>query len=649
MCGISGIIYQDSLRPVSKDLLSRMTSVLSHRGPDGGAVASFGHVGFGHRRLKIIDLTENGRQPMSSADGKVHITFNGEIYNYPELRHELEQKGHVFRSQTDTEVILIGYRQWGISGCLQKLNGMFAFAIWDQTSRVLHLVRDRLGIKPLFYYLSSEGMSFASEIKSILQNPAVGRDVDLLALDDYLSLNYCMAPRSMFANIRQLLPGERLEYKNGEPSLFTYWDLQFPRKGESYDLGEHHYLQHLHTQLLESVRAHLVSDVPVGAFLSGGIDSSTIVLYMRHLLNKERIDTFSIGFGESSYDEIPYARKVVKAVGTNHHEHIIVPDAIGILPKIVWHAEEPTADSSMIPIYYLSQMAKKNVSVVLSGDGADELFAGYETYSAFYLAKLYRNFPDWLKSKVVSKIVNALPISDGKLSWEMKLKRFVRAAAMPPARSHFSWRIIFDQDLKKSLYSTSLYSNLNTNDPANRYSPIFQDSSTSDLAKLLYSDMKFYLPNNMLIKVDRMSMAHGLEVRVPFLDHRLVELAAQIPDHYKLKYGIQKKYLIKKMIADKLPNEIWKRKKAGFNVPIGRWLRNELNSLIKKQLLEGSLRRTGWFDSLFIENMIQAHQNKQRDYSHQLWGLLVLSIWHEQFIDQPKVQQLSQPLGELKI
>jgi len=629
MCGICGVLHFDGRSP-SADLLSAMTDSLFHRGPDGGAIHVDGPAGLGHRRLAIIDLSAAGGQPMSNEDGSLWIVYNGEIYNFAEIRKELQEQGHIFRSATDTEVILHAYEAWGVD-CLARLNGMFAFAVWDSLRQRLWLVRDRLGIKPLFYMHRSDRLLFGSEIKAILCDPSVERRVDLEALHHYLSLNYTPAPYSLFAGVRQLLPAHYLLVEaDGRWRSEAYWDVSYDEQRSG---NEAQLMQQFEFELAEAVKRRLMSDVPLGAFLSGGVDSSAIVYWMsRH--TDQRVKTFSIGFREKSYSELHYAREVAKACGADHHERIVRPDAVAVLPKIVWHAEEPTADSSMLPFYYLAEMTREKVTVALSGDGADEILAGYETYQAFGAAQLYRLIPVAIRRRVIRPMVDRLPTSYAKVSLDFKLKRFVRGAELDSEAGHAYWRMIFDEAAKSELYTRDVRHALNGANTFDLYRAAFAHTdATHPLDRMLYVDTRFYLPNDMLVKVDRMTMAHSLEARVPFLDHRLVELVASLPPRFKLKGRRVGKYLLKAAMHRHLPEASLWRQKQGFNVPKGIWFRGELRDFAFDHLSTQQVQRMGLFRPEQVTNLLTDHITGRRDNSHQIWGLLCLSLWWQQFIE----------------
>jgi len=628
MCGIAGML-QFNGAPVNRDVVSSMTSILAHRGPDGEGLFFGKSVGLGHRRLAIIDVTEAGKQPMPNEDETIWITFNGEIYNFQEIREELQVLGYRFRSGTDTEVILQAYEEWGIE-CLQRFNGMFAFVLWDERKRRLWVVRDRLGVKPLFYSVLPDRFLFGSEIKALLQDPALEREVDYKALAYFVSLNYTPAPVTLFSRVRQLLPGHYLIVEeSGSVQDVAYWDLRYH---ETENRGEQAYMEEFNAILEDSIRLRLISDVPYGAFLSGGVDSSSMAYVMSRRM-RDPVKTFAIGFSEDSFDELVYARQVASIIQSDHHEHIVTDKDAAILPRLVWHAEEPTADSSMVAVYYLAEMSRKHVTMVLSGDGADEILAGYETYQAFYAQRLYQFLPAWLRRYVIAPIIHSLPVSDSKVSWDFKLRRFVTGAERSTEDAHASWRMIFDADARQQLLSPVLDQPGALADPFDLYKEAFaQSTAHHPLNRMLDVDTTLYLPNDMLVKVDRMTMAHGLEAREPFLDYRLVEFMARVPPRLKLKHGLHKKYLLKRSMRGKLPQTILNRKKQGFNVPNSRWIKRELKPFVTDCLSAARVKRTGLLNSQFIERLVQDHFDGKSDNSHHIWCLLVLILWFEQFV-----------------
>ena len=634
MCGIAGILQLDGAAP-SKDVLVKMTRTLSHRGPDGEGFYLDGAVGLGHRRLSIIDLSDAGKQPMGNEDGSIWITFNGEIYNFLNIRTVLESRGHQFTSHTDSEVIVHAYEEWGVD-CLQKFNGMFSFALWDGKRKNLWLVRDRLGIKPLFYCQLPQAVLFGSEIKAILEYPLVKRQVDLQALAYYLSLNYTPAPFTLFSQVRQLLPGHyALVGMDGQVHLKEYWNVHYQE--DSYDKSEQEYLEEFEQLLQDSIKLRLVSDVPFGAFLSGGIDSSTVSFWMAKNLS-EPLKTFTIGFDEPSYDEVDYARRTAQTIGSVHHEQIVTAHAAEILPRIVWHAEEPTADSSMVAVYYLSQMTRQHVTMVQSGDGADEILAGYETYPATLMQKYYLQLPAFIRKRIISPLVNSLPASDAKVSLDAKLKRFIAGADKHGETVHGTWRMIFNAEERQHLLEPVWDQPGSQNDFLDLYQQSFAETDARHpLNRLLYVDTRLYLPNDMLVKVDRMSMAHGLEAREPFLDYRLVEFVAALPPNLKLKNMTQTKYLLKKSMQERLPHEVVWRKKQGFNVPNARWIKGELKPLVLEALSANNIRSMGILNQAVVKDILQQHFSDKAENSHKIWCLLTLALWWRRFIDNQAI------------
>jgi len=630
VCGIAGIFQFNGDR-VDPELLREMTALLKHRGPDGEGFYIGNDVGIGHRRLKIIDLSENGKQPMSNEDKTVWVSCNGEIYNYKKLTSELKSKGHFFRSRSDSEVIVHSYEEWGIR-CIERFHGMFAFVLYDCRAKKMFLVRDRLGIKPLFYYTGKNRLLFSSEIKAILVDPDVPREMDKKCLHNYLSLNYVTAPLTLFKNIFQILPGHYLQAEKGGCNVKRYWDVTFEEsKDNSWNQGL--WLEEFDHRLYQSVKSMLVGDVPFGAFLSGGLDSSSVVHYMSQIM-KTRVKTFSVGFEEKLFDELSDAELVAKNLGTIHSCQIVkstIDEAF--IKKMVWHSEEPTADSSIIPMYLLARMASEEVKMVLSGDGADEILAGYETYLAYYLRSIYRFIPGFIRTSLIRKIVESLPISMGGVSPDYKLKAFVRGAEYPWQEAHYYWRIIFDENEKSMLYAPSFREEVGAYKTFDVISPFFGKPANTPLNAMLEADTKFYLPNDMLVKVDRASMAHSLEVRVPFLDHKLVEFVAGMPERLKLHWFFQRKFALRSVMRGRLPRSILRKRKLGFNVPINIWLKGSLREFMLDTLSPQALRRTGIFDPGPVSWVIGQHLKGKRDFGYQIWSLLVLLVWWKTFID----------------
>lgn len=627
MCGIAGFLERDAARVPDRDALVRMVEILHHRGPDSGGAVLVGPAALGMRRLAIID-PPGGFQPMSDESGDVWLVFNGEIYNYRELARELERDGVVFRTHSDTEVLLRLFARRG-ADCLSALNGMFAFAAYDRRRRLLLLARDRLGIKPLFYRSDPDRLWFASELKAILADPRVPRRLDRQAVHDFLAFNYMPAPETAIEGVRQLLPGTYLAVEDGRERTEPYWSLSYePDEGPS----EEEWVERVRHELSESVRRRLVADVPFGAFLSGGIDSSAVVAFMSRHLDRP-VKTFSIGFEEPTYNELEKARIASRAFATEHHELVVKPDVADLVPRLVWLSDEPSADSSAIPVYLVSELARRHVTMALSGDGGDEVFAGYETYQAYAWRERYRRIPAFLRRGVVRPLVHALPPSHRKISLEFKAKRFVDGAELTPERAHYSWRNIFTEEMRRALYAPESPSRPPPADSFRFYEKAFEESSGWDpLSRMLHVDTRFYLPNDMLVKVDRMSMGVSLEARVPFLDHTLVEMAARIPSRIKFPRG-EKKGLLKKALRGVVPDSILDGPKRGFNVPVPVWLRGELRPLVEEVLGAQRQRRLGLFRADVVERLWTDHLRGARDNSFQVWGLLTFTLWHDLYLE----------------
>lgn len=628
MCGIAGFIRPHGNLQDNQSSINSMLTAISHRGPDDSGTFQDGTVSLGHRRLSILDLSSSGRQPLCNEDSTVWISFNGEIYNFKSLTSRLTGLGHRFSSHTDTEVIIHAYEEWGI-GCLEHLQGMFAFAIWDAPRRRLWLVRDRLGIKPLFYsVLPGNGVAFASEAKALLELPEVSRSIDYQALSYFLASNWTPAPHTLFAGIRQLEPGEHLLIESGRaPSITRYWDLLF---NESVHKSENQWLEEFEILMREVVSDHLQADVPFGAFLSGGLDSSSMVRWMSDIL-KQPVRTFSIGYREKSYDETPYARAVAQSCGAEHRRFELTAEDAMLLPQVVRHAEEPTADSSMISLWRLSQEARKNVTMVLSGDGADEILAGYPTYQARLGVNIFRFLPGFCRN-ALPRVAGLLPVSDKKMTFGFKLRRFLYGANHPPEDAHALWRVIFTRDARHELLAPVGDMPGVGADMIDVYREYFgRTNARHPLNRMLYVDTRLYLPCNMLVKVDRMTMAHGLEARVPFLDHRVVEFCASLPPALKLKAWHIKKYLLRKVMGGRIPSSVITRRKAGFNLPKAPWIKSDLREFTCDHLSSTRLSSMGLFEPKVVDLLVADHFQGKSDNSHQIWGLLTLSLWWEVF------------------
>ena len=624
MCGITGIVNNDSM-PVEKNVLRKMAAILSHRGPDDEGFyfnrkSGACQVGLAHRRLSIIDVA-TGRQPLSNEDGTVWIVFNGEIYNYLPLRQELQQKGHTFRTNSDTEAIVHAYEEWNES-CATHLRGMFAFAIWDEKNQRLFLARDRLGIKPLYYYWNPNRFVFGSELKAIMAAPEVTKQIDLQALYDYFTLLYIPAPKSIFSNIFKLPAGHTLTLdKDKNPQVKEYWDLAFqPEQGVSSEEWQERIIE----KLKESVEIRLMSEVPLGAFLSGGVDSSAVVAMMAGILDKP-VQTASIGFTEKKFNELPYAKQVAELFKTNHYEKIVHPDAVDVLDKLVWFYDEPFADSSSIPTYYVSEAARQKVTVCLSGDGGDENFAGYRRYYFDQLENRLRNIsPNAFRNNIIGGLARIYP----KLDWApqvFRAKTLLTNLAMDPAEGFFNSMSWFN-DIRSQFINQDFKTQLAGYSSLEVFEEHFRQAPDDPLSAIQYVDMKTYMVDDILTKVDRASMAHSLEVRVPILDHEFMELAAQIPSNLKLK-GREGKYIFKKSLEPSLPHDILYRSKMGFSIPLSKWFKNELKPVFEDTVLGTTSLSAQHLNITTVKQIWQEHQAGNRERSPELWSILFFEKW----------------------
>ncbi len=620
MCGIAGLLALDGSVPASRDVVQAMCDVIVHRGPDDQGFHVDGPLAMGMRRLSIIDLS-GGHQPISNEDGSITVVLNGEIYNYRELRSELEARGHRFSTHSDTEVIVHLYEEHGLA-CASRLRGMFAFALWDARTRRLAVVRDRLGIKPLHYAVVGGRLLFASELKSLL---AAGLDtaIDPQALHDYLSLTYVPAPATIFRDARKLMPGTMLVAEGGRVRFERWWQLAYAP--DPSIRSEDEAVEIVRDLVDDAVRSHLVADVPLGVFLSGGVDSAAIVASMRRF-HTGRLETFSIGFEEKTFSELDGARAVAKHFGTDHHELVVTPDAAGLVPELVDSFDEPYADSSAIPVLCVSRLARSRVKVALSGEGGDEVFAGYKTYTATRLSGLYRKLVPRPVRDLVPRIVSLLPVSHGRVSFDYMAKRFAAGASSPPLDAHFSWKAIFDEDRKRWLYRDAPTEILPT---VRLYGEAAAGIPENDLlARLLAVDTHLGLEGDMLVKADRMTMATSLEGRVPLLDHPLVERVASIPSRFKMR-GLTTKVLLRRAVADRLPQQTAGGPKKGFNVPIPSWLVGPLRERLHDTLSPSRVAATGVFRPEAVSELIRAHEARERDCSRDLWTLLMFQTWHD--------------------
>ncbi len=628
MCGIAGILTWD--RPADPAVLGAMTDRLAHRGPDAGGVWTDGPIGLGHRRLSIIDTSAANNQPLWDAAGELVIAFNGEIYNFAELRRELLGLGAAFRTHGDTEVILEAYRYWG-EGCVERLNGMFAFALWDTRRRQLLLARDRLGEKPLYYVeLPHHGLVFASEPRALRAHPAVSRDVDPVGLAHYLTHNYALG-RGLLQGLRRLAPGHTLLCAEGKAlAPRSYWDLAAVYRAKRRFDSEQAAADELLALLDDATRLRLVSDVPLGAFLSGGVDSSAIAAAMARALPAAQVHTFSMGFGVPSFDEVDQARAVALHLGLHHRDRIAEPEAAETLQAMIWAADEPLADTSFIPTYRLAAFAREHVTVALSGDGADECLAGYETYAADRLHRLLGWLPGPIARGLWRGADRLLPVSFSKVSLDYKLRHFLAALHLPLPRAHAAWRNIVQPAQRAALMQPD-WLELLASDAADTFGEVaghfaaVADCHWVDQAN--YVDIKTWLADDILVKVDRATMAHGLEARPPFLDHRFVELTAALPADWKLK-GFAKKYLLRRALRDRLPHAVLYGQKRGFNAPVSQWLAGPLRDFALDTLASPRLRAYVRPDA--VAQLWREHDARTRDHGLKLYGLTCLALWLDQ-------------------
>jgi asparagine synthase (glutamine-hydrolysing) len=627
MCGIVGVVNLDGAR-ADASLVARMNEAIRHRGPDEEGAYLKGHVGLAMRRLAIIDLA-GGQQPIANEDRTCWIVFNGEIYNYRELKKQLEDLGHRFRTDCDTEAIVHAYEQYG-ADCPRHLRGMFAFAIWDERKQELFLARDRVGKKPLLYAKAGGSFVFGSEFTALLLHPSVGREVDREALHHYLSFMCVPAPLTAYRRIRKLEPGHSLTLTgDGEIKTERYWQPDFTRK---IKITEEEAGERAVALLREAVRVRLMSEVPLGAFLSGGVDSSAVVALMAEESGAP-VKTFSIGFDERDFSELHHARRVAERVGAEHHEFVVRPDALEVLPLLVEHYGEPYADSSAVPTYYVSRETRRHVTVALNGDGGDECFAGYERYAAMRLSETYRRLPVALRERVIQTAVALLPSSELRRGRVRNLKRFLRAASLPPVERYLRWVSVFDPAAKRELYTDEFREETSGRDAAAWLAPWFARANGAGVVDAsLLADTMTYLPNDLLVKVDIASMAVSLEARSPFLDHHVIEFAASLPEGLKLR-RLTTKYLLKRALRGLLPRENLTRGKMGFGIPVGHWLRGPMQGFLREHLLSERSARRGLLRPEAVGRLVELHTRGERDYTHQLWTLLMLELWFRRFID----------------
>ncbi len=604
-----------------------MNDAIRHRGPDDDGFYVNGSAGLAMRRLAIIDL-KSGAQPIHNQDRSSWIVFNGEIYNYLELREKLEKLGHTFYTNSDTEAIVHAYDQYG-TDCPKHLRGMFAFAIWNERTQELFLARDRVGKKPLLYAHVNGNLIFGSEFSALLLHPDISRDIQPEALDYYLSFMCIPAPLTAYRAIRKLEPGHWLRWRKGQIELQRYWQPDFTKK---LDISEEEAGERTVEILRDAVRVRLMSEVPLGAFLSGGIDSSAVVALMSQE-SSEPVKTFSIGFDEQDFSEIHHARRIAQHVGADHHEFIVRPDALEVLPTLVEHYGEPYADSSAVPTYYVAKETRKHVTVALNGDGGDESFAGYKRYLAMGLSEKYRRVPSFLRESVIKQTVNRIPTSPLKGSRVKSAKRLLDAVSLPRVDRYTRWVSVFNEETKKPLYSDFFREQTRAADATGLLGEWFKRANgIGILDAMLLTDQMTYLPNDLLVKVDIAAMAVSLEARSPFLDHHVIEFAASLPQNLKLR-GLTTKYVLKKALRKLLPNENLNRSKMGFGVPVGHWFRGKMQPFLREVVLSEKASRRGLFKQEGVRQLIELHSHGERDYSQQLWTLLMLELWFNRFID----------------
>lgn len=624
MCGIAGFISENSERTAERaSLLDAMCKEIIHRGPDEQGTAIEGRAAMGMRRLSIIDLA-TGQQPIYNTDRSKLIVFNGEIYNYRELKKDLEGRGYKFRTNSDTETIIHAFDEFG-PACLDRLRGMFAFAIWDQKDQSLFLARDRVGKKPLFYTLAGGDLIFGSEIKVLLKHPGVKRELEHGALDAYLTFGYVPEELCILKGIHKLEPGHFLTFKNGNIKKERYWDFDYSRETLAADEAE--IASDLLAKLTDAVGVRLISEVPLGAFLSGGVDSSAVVGLMSRILDKP-VKTFSIGFNEDSFNELKYAQMAASHFKTDHHEFMITPESFGAIDELVWHFDEPFADPSSLPTYMLSKMARDHVTVALSGDGGDELFAGYTRYVKDKDRSGFGLLPEGFRERMLRPLSQALPHGT-------RGKNYLFNISLDAAGRYIDSISHFNGPNKRKLLSSEIQTKMNGT--FGRGDELFRQiagsSNSSDaIDNLLYLDSRTYLPGDILTKVDRMSMASSLETRSPLLDQELIDYSSRIPSSLKLK-GHETKYIFKKAVEGFVPREILYREKQGFGVPIGEWINSQLRERIVGDLSERRTSERGYFDAKYVNLLIDEHRRGRRDHSHALWTLWMLELWHRRYID----------------
>jgi asparagine synthase (glutamine-hydrolysing) len=628
MCGIVGIVDREVGRPVASEELTRMVRTLVHRGPDDEGSVTLPGVGLGMRRLSIVDLA-GGQQPVESEDRAVRLVANGEIYNFVAIRDELARRGHRFASRSDIEVLVHAYEEWG-EAFLQRIHGMFALALWDARSRTLLAARDRAGEKPLYYCTTPRGLLLASEIKALLVRSDVSRSVDLEALDQFLTYEYVVAPRTIFSAVKKLPAAHYLLYRDGQLTVRRYWDaaavpVQTWTEGAAVEA--------LRSTLGRAVASQMMADVPIGAFLSGGIDSSAVVAFMAKAAGRGAVNTFSMGFEDGSYNELPFARLVADSFGTHHREGMVRPDVVTLFDQLVVHLDEPFADVSLFPTFLVSQIARAHVTVVLSGDGGDELFGGYDWYAAHRIARRLQRVVPSAALSVLAGMAAFFPPSEQKKGLVNKVRRFVQGLAeAPPEIEHYRWMTFLGPGSKRRLYTRELQDALARSDVYQPVREYLRKASGDDwVNRQLFTDLSIYLADDILVKVDRMSMATSLETRAPFLDLGVMELAFSMPGDLKIR-GTERKYILKRALAGIVPDVVLTRAKEGFSIPMKNWLRRELAPLMEELLSPARLERRGWFEPADVRRRIDEHRAGRENHAHTLFSLMVLERWAEEFL-----------------
>lgn len=635
MCGICGVYNAWNGEPASQGLLERMTQAISHRGPDDSGFYADGPAGLGFARLSIIDL-RGGHQPMCNETGDIWIVFNGEIWNYKALRKELAEKGHHFATNSDTETAIRAYEEYGVD-CVTHLHGMFGFAVWDSPRRRLFLARDRAGKKPLYYARTQNGLVFASEIKALLYHSQVRREADPQALADFLSVRYVPGPATLFSGIYKVLPGHWLLCEDGRIREGCYWDFAF---GPTEERPEDEYIRGIRQHVRRAVEERMMADVPVGTLLSGGVDSSVVTGTMSQLA-QHRVKTFAVGFDVPGYSELPYARLVAEHFETEHHELVVnSSDLPRYWPLLTWHRDEPVSEPSDLGVYLISRLARQHVKVVLTGEGGDELFAGYPKYAVDWMARYYHVIPARVRQEMVARLLDRLPYSMRKLNFA------ARSLGQPTPQRWMAWFGVFNGRMKEQLLAPALRGQID-GDASRAFRRWLDGNPQRDkLSSMLYLDTKIWLPDNLLMKADKMTMAASLEARIPLLDYQLIEYAASIPSSAKIKL-FRPKYLFKRAFADFLPEAILTRKKMGFNVPTGTWFREGQRGLITGLLLSERARSRGYLNDAFVAHLVRDHLEGKTNYEKQLFILASLELWFRVFIDSPSLEYPSGPADAL--